>query len=158
MLLTVVATGNPVRGQAPQAAPPQQPPITFRAEINYIEVDARVLDAQGKFIPDLRAGDFQVIEDGKPQAVTAFSLVNIPVERQERPLFASKPIEPDVRTNLQAADGRIYLIVLDDLHTNPLRSNRTSIGTIVRSPLIAASCCTGVMAELLREVRIISVW
>ena len=127
LLLTVIAAGVPAHGQAPQAAPPQQPPITFRAEINYIEVDARVLDAQGKFIPDLKAGDFQVLEDGKPQAVTAFSLVNIPVERQERPLFASKPIEPDVRTNLQAADGRIYLIVLDDLHTHPLRSNRTKV-------------------------------
>ena len=127
LLLTVIAAGVPAHGQAPQAAPRQQPPLTFRAEINYIEVDARVLDAQGKFIPDLKAGDFQVLEDGKPQAVTAFSLVNIPVERQERPLFASKPIEPDVRTNLQAADGRIYLIVLDDLHTHPLRSNRTKV-------------------------------
>ena len=56
--------------------------------------------------------------------MTAFSLVNIPLERAERPLFASKPIEPDVRTNLQAADGRIYVIVLDDLHTAPLRSQR----------------------------------
>ena len=125
LLLTVMVTGTGIHGQAPQAAPPQQPPITFRAEINYVEVDARVLDGQGKFRSDLTASDFQVLEDGKPQRVTAFSLVNIPVERPERPLFASKPIEPDVRTNLQAADGRIYLIVLDDLHTHPLRSNRT---------------------------------
>ena len=125
LLLTVMVTGTGVHGQTPQAAPPQQPPITFRAEINYVEVDARVLDGQGKFRSDLTASDFQVLEDGKPQRVTAFSLVNIPVERPERPLFASKPIEPDVRTNLQAADGRIYLIVLDDLHTHPLRSNRT---------------------------------
>ena len=41
-------------------------------------------------------GDFEVLEDGKPQKVAVFSLVNIPVERQPRPLFASKPIEPDV--------------------------------------------------------------
>src|SRR4029079_6779012 len=45
----------------------------------------------------------------------------------ERPLFASKPIEPDVRTNLQGADGRIYVIVLDDLHTAPLRSQRIKL-------------------------------
>jgi len=126
-MLTAVAAAAPLHGQAPQPAAPQQPPITFRTEINYVEVDARVLDAQGKFIPGLTAADFQVIEDGKPQQVTAFSLVNIPVERIERPLFASKPIEPDVRTNLQAADGRVYLIVLDDLHTHPLRSTRTKV-------------------------------
>ena len=127
LMLTAIGAGGRVHGQATQPAAPAQPPITFRAEINYVEVDARVLDAQGKFIPGLRAGDFQVIEDGKPQQVTAFSLVNIPVERPERPLFASKPIEPDVRTNLQAAGGRIYLIVLDDLHTSALRSNRTKV-------------------------------
>ncbi len=127
LALTAVAASGPVHAQANQPAAPQQPPITFRAEINYVEVDARVLDAQGKFIPGLTAADFQVIEDGKPQQVTAFSFVNIPVERIERPLFAAKPIEPDVRTNLQAADGRIYLIVLDDLHTHPLRSNRTKV-------------------------------
>lgn len=110
-------------GQEP-AQQPQQPPITFRAETNYVEVDTRVLDRDGKFVATLKADDFQVFEDGKPQKVSAFSLVNIPLERAERPLFAKKPIEPDVRTNLQGADGRIYVIVLDDLHTAPLRSQR----------------------------------
>ena len=38
LLLTVMVTGTGIHGQAPQAAPPQQPPITFRAEINYVEV------------------------------------------------------------------------------------------------------------------------
>jgi VWFA-related protein len=116
----------PVSGQGQgQPAAPQQPPLTFRAEVNYVEVDARVLDQQGKFISDLKPEDFEVFEDGRPQKVSAFSLVNIPVERVQRPLFASRPIEPDVRNNLQGADGRIYLLVLDDLHTTALRSQRT---------------------------------
>jgi VWFA-related protein len=126
-LASVIAlAGGPLQGQAPPPQP-QQPPITFRAEVNYVEVDARVLDRDGKFISNLAAADFEVFEDGKPQKVTAFSLVNIPLERAERPLFASKPIEPDVRTNLQGADGRIYVIVLDDLHTAPLRSQRIKL-------------------------------
>jgi VWFA-related protein len=123
-LAAVIGLASGHLGAQGQPQPPQQPPITFRAEINYVEVDARVLDRDGKFIPGLQAEDFEVFEDGKPQKVSAFSLVNIPVERAERPLFASKPIEPDVRTNLQGADGRIYVIVLDDLHTAPLRSQR----------------------------------
>ena len=124
----LAASASTAEGQG-QAQPPapQQPPITFRAEVNYVEVDARVLDQQGKFIPGLKPEDFEVLEDGKPQKVTAFSLVNIPLERVERPLFASRPIEPDVRNNLQGADGRIYLIILDDLHTNALRSQRTKL-------------------------------
>ena len=125
----VRAQARPTQEPAPLpgtgAQEPQQPPITFRAEVNYVEVDTRVLDQSGAFVADLTAEDFQVFEDGKPQKVTAFSVVDIPVERAERPLFASAPIESDVRTNLQGADGRIYLIVLDDLHTAPLRSQRT---------------------------------
>ena len=124
--LTAVISAAALHGQGQGQPPaPQQPPITFRAEVNYVEVDARVLDQQGKFITGLKPEDFEVLEDGKAQKVTAFSLVNIPVERVERPLFASRPVEPDVRNNLQGADGRIYLIVLDDLHTQALRSNLT---------------------------------
>ncbi len=108
---------------APPADQPQQPPVTFRAEVNYVEVDARVLDASGAFIPGLGPKDFQVLEDGKPQQVTIFSVVNLPVTRAPRPLFASKPIEPDVATNLTGLDGRVYLIVLDDLHTSAERTN-----------------------------------
>ncbi len=130
LLVALCALAAPVPGSLHgQAQPPapQQPPLTFRAEINYVEVDARVLDAQGKFVTDLKPEDFEVFEDRRPQKVTAFSLVNIPVERQERPLFASKPVEPDVRNNLQGADGRIYLLVLDELHTTALRSQRTKL-------------------------------
>ena len=103
-----------------QAAPQEstiQPPVTFRSEINYVEVDARVLDAQGAFVPGLTATDFQVMEDGKPQKVDAFSFINIPVERQARPLFAKAPIERDVADNITGYDGRVYIIVLDDQHT-----------------------------------------
>jgi VWFA-related protein len=126
LLVMFTVQSGPLRGQNPLPAP-QQPPLTFRAEINYVEVDARVFDAQGKFVTDLKPEDFEVFEDRRPQKVTAFSLVNIPVERQQRPLFASRPIEPDVRNNLQGADGRIYLLVLDDWHTTALRSQRTKL-------------------------------
>lgn len=108
----------------PQQPPPQQPPITFRSEVNYVEVDARVLDQQGNFVANLPQDAFQVFEDGKPQQVTIFSLVNIPVERRAQPLFASKPIEPDVQSNVGVFDGRVYLIVLDDLQVQPFRTPR----------------------------------
>ena len=120
---------NPAAQTAPPPPLPQdtsdQPPITFRAEVNYVEVDARVVDAKGGFVPGLAEGDFEVFEDGKPQKVAAFSLVNIPVERQARPLFAKAPIEPDVEDNLTGYDGRIYVLLLDDIQTNALRSQRT---------------------------------
>jgi VWFA-related protein len=107
----------------PPQTPADQPPVTFRVEVNYVEVDAFVTDAQGMPVTDLTAGDFEVLEDGKPQKVSAFSLVNIPIERAERPLFAGKAIEPDVQTN-EHLEGRIYLLVLDDIHTDFTRTPR----------------------------------
>ena len=113
--------------QTPGAAQDQQlpPPVTFRAEVNYVEVDARVVDAKGGFVTGLTQGDFDVFEDGKPQKVATFSRVNIPVTLQPRPLFASAPIEPDVEDNLTGYDGRVYVLMLDDVHTNALRTQRT---------------------------------
>ena len=75
-----------------------------------------VTDAQGNPVTDLTINDFEVREDGRPQKISAFSTINLPIERAQRPLFANAAIEPDVRTNT-GAEGRIYMIVLDDLHT-----------------------------------------
>jgi VWFA-related protein len=51
-----------------------------------------------------------------------FSVVDIPVERADAPLFAASPIDPDVRSNRREFDGRVFVIVLDDLHTHFARS------------------------------------
>jgi VWFA-related protein len=124
-VLAVLSASAPSADQAPAPSSDQQPAVTFRAEVNYVEVDARVIDAQGRFVTNLSQNDFQILEDGQPQKVSVFSLVNLPVERTPRPLFASRPIEPDVQTNTSGISGRVYLIVLDDLHTTALLSQRT---------------------------------
>ncbi len=111
-----------------QSTPPQpqseQPPITFKVEVNYVEIDAIVTDAQGNFVRNLTKDDFQVFEEGKPQSVSVMSLVDIPVEKFDPPLYKTKPIEPDVRSNRKDFDGRVFVIVLDDLHTSFQRSGR----------------------------------
>ena len=120
-----VSLGGLLRAQQspPQPAGTDPPPVVFRVEVDYVEVDALVADATGDIVSGLTADDFEVLEDGKPQKVTAFSFVNIPIERPVRPLFADRPVEADVQTN-DHAEGRIYLMVLDDLHTDFTRSPR----------------------------------
>lgn len=107
--------------QPPAAQTP--PPVSFLVEVNYVEVDAFVTDAQGNVVANLTASDFEVLEDGKAQKVANFALVNIPIERGEKPLFAARPVEADVQTN-ERVEGRVYLIVLDDLHTDAVRAPR----------------------------------
>jgi VWFA-related protein len=104
-----------VAGQTP--AVPQGPEVpNFKLQVDYVEVDAFVTDQQGRFVRDLKKEDFEVLEDRKPQTISAFTLVDIPIERAIRPLFAAQPIDPDVKTNAQAFDGRVYILVLDDAH------------------------------------------
>ena len=123
--LIVLAAGTAVgAGQAPAAQPPAGPQSpTFKVQVDYVEVDVLVTDARGNYVRDLKKEDFQVFEDGKAQAVTNFALVDIPIERAERPLFAKQAVEPDVRTNERPFDGRIYVMVLDQAHTIPQNTN-----------------------------------
>jgi len=124
-LILAAVTGGllAAQQQTPPPAPADQPQVTFRVEVNYVEVDAFVTDAQGSPVSGLTKDDFELFEDGKRQDVAAFSLVNIPIERAERPLFAEAPVEADVQTN-EHIEGRIYLLVLDDLHTDATRTPR----------------------------------
>jgi VWFA-related protein len=100
-----------------QTPAPPQPPVTFKVEVNYVEIDANVTDGQGRFVRALTRDDFQVLEDGKPQALTVFSMVDIPIERADPPLFSKTAITPDVVTNRKPFEGRIFVLVMDDLNT-----------------------------------------
>ena len=114
--------------QAPPPKPaPEQPPITFKVEVNYVEIDAIVTDAQGNFVRNLTKDDFQVLEQGKPQEVSVASLVDIPVEKFDPPLYKTKPVEPDVRSNRKEFDGRVFVIVLDDQNISFSQSARVKI-------------------------------
>jgi VWFA-related protein len=109
--------------QVPASQASQQTP-TFKAQVEFVEVDALVTDQQGNFVRDLTKDDFQVFEDGKRQTISTFSLVDIPIERFDRPLFSPRPIERDVQSNERPFDGRVYVMILDDLHVAPQRTAR----------------------------------
>ena len=92
-----------------------------------MEVDALVTDAQGRFVRDLRKEDFQVFEDGKRQNITSFGLVEIPadtIDRQAVALGGTDVDDASVQDNERPFLGRLYVLVLDDLHTAPLRTPR----------------------------------
>ena len=94
--------------------PPAQETPTFRVQVDAIEIDAVVTDALGAPVTDLTAGDFELLEDGRPQVISSFSVVNIPIERRDRPRPLLPAIEPDVQAN-DAGDGRLYVIALDEM-------------------------------------------
>jgi VWFA-related protein len=48
----------------------QQP--TFRAAAQTVSIYATVTDPEGRLVPDLTQDDFEVFDDGRPQAITVF--------------------------------------------------------------------------------------
>jgi VWFA-related protein len=116
-----VLAAMPTSQQAPPppAQQPSAPQITFRTGSDYIEVDAVVTDAKGQFVRNLTMADFEVQENKKPQKVDVFALVDIPLERADRPAYRPTPVEPDIITNEKDFEGRVYMLVLDANHVRP---------------------------------------
>ena len=85
---------------------------TFRTQVDLVQLDVRVTDARGAFIPDLTAADFEILEDGRPQAVAAVSVVDLPVP-VPRPPTATLPVDTDVATNT-GEESRLYVVAMED--------------------------------------------
>ena len=97
-----------------QAAAAQE---TFRTSVDVVRLDVTVLDRNRQPIRDLRAEDFSVLEDGKPQPVVAFAAVDAPAP----PLVTAdwmREVSSDVVTN-QLDLRRIIVIIMDDATASP---------------------------------------
>lgn len=119
--LTVRFGGVPAAGQAIAREPAagQQPAPVLRAGVEQVVVDVVVTDATGTIVRGLTAADFDIVEDGAPQRILAFSEVTLPLVRREA---GTAPPPADVRSNRQMAEGRVYLLLLDDLFVMAART------------------------------------
>jgi VWFA-related protein len=113
----------------PQPAPQgdQQQP-TFRAGINFVRLDVIISAKNGSPIEDLKQSDFQVYEDGKPQAIQTFKLIElnggtVPEPGTDGP---PRPIRTDADEAAEAArdDVRVFAVFLDDYHVRRESSMR----------------------------------
>lgn len=74
LVVLVLSCGVTMRS-SPRQTPPQDGVI--RINVNLVQVDAVVTDGKGKPVTDLSADDFEIRQDGKPQAITNFAYVNV---------------------------------------------------------------------------------
>lgn len=107
--------------------PPQQPsqPSTpgedevVRVTTNLVQIDAVVTDKNGKPATDLRPEDFEILEDNKPQPITAFSYVSTDsnsVASAKPPALPVKNGPPMPPTPLRPGQVRRTIVfVVDDL-------------------------------------------
>ena len=127
MFACVSLSAQQPKPAAPSPSADAAQPPTFRLAVNDVEVDVVVTDAQGQFLRGLNKNDFRLFEDGKPQDVSTLSLVDLPVVRTEQPPAGQPAPHGDVESNAQPFDGRLYVMVIDDLHTPPDQAQRIKL-------------------------------
>lgn len=105
-------------GRVPQT-PPTATPV-LRTSVEQAVVDAVVTDANGVPVAGLTAADFEIREGDKLQTILTFSEVALPLA----PRTAGAPLPPaaEIRSSLQAGDGRVYVLLLDDQFVMPART------------------------------------
>ena len=106
----------------------QSPPPTFRTLVDAVQVDAFVTDRTGNPVRNLRLEDFELLEEGRPQVITSFSEVNIPITPP--PPFSPTAVRPDVATNT-GSEGRLYVIALDEVGADLALRARHYLTTLI---------------------------
>ena len=124
--------------QPPAIALPTEPQVTFKVEINYVEVDAAVFDRQRRLRPRpatrrLRGHRGRRARRTSPRSRRSTSRSSAPNRRRCRP---QPVIEPDVVSNARPFEGRVYVIILDDKHTRRCAAARP------RAPPSSSSAAT----------------
>ena len=119
--IALVALSAGVSAQQAPSPQPQAPgsQATFRVAIDYVTTDVIARNNQDQFVADLTKSDFEVYEDGVKQEITSLTLVHggrvHNLAAPPAPVAQEGLILPVSRPRNDTA-GRIFLIIVDDLH------------------------------------------
>ena len=99
----------------PLAAQDHAPsPPVFRSGVNLVRLDLTVVDADGRPVTDLRAGELRIIDGASARPVILFQRVGGAgadyVEASRR------SVAGDISTNTGAPQGQLYVLVFDQDH------------------------------------------
>ena len=117
--LAIAFAQNPAPQTGPVAGSAAN--TVIRIDVNLVQVDAVVTDSRGRRVTDLKPASFEILQDGKPQAITNFSYVSTKPATEEgshravlaKPVKGEVPAPPPV---LRPAEVRRTLaLVVDDL-------------------------------------------
>lgn len=117
--LFVSGSGQTTSSSAQQTVPDDDEVV--RITTNLVQIDVTVTDKDGRQVTDLRPEEFEVFEDGRPQALSNFSYIGLdvnaaasqPSDRARKPRDKSVLPEPPVRLRPEQV-RRAFALVVDD--------------------------------------------
>jgi VWFA-related protein len=95
--------------QAPAPPSPADTGMVLHFDVNLVQVDAVVTDSKGGRVSGLRAEDFEVLQDGRPQTITNFSYS---AGRQPDAAASTAPVADPSLTRNEVR--RTFVLILDD--------------------------------------------
>lgn len=119
----VILTVASASGQTKPA--PQQPgrDDVVRVNTELVQTDVMVFDKQGQFVDGLKAEQFTLKIDNKPQPISFFERVFSGTLREEKRPTANAGTSP--ANPATSAPGRTIIFFIDDLHLSPGSLTRT---------------------------------
>ena len=128
-ILVPWALGAQAPGTPPKPAPspspsPEAGTPSFPAQVELVTVDLVVTDKKGVPIPDLKATDFAVSEDGDPQSIASFEAVQLPAAPSATP---KAPPRVSTNTEPESRTGRTFVILFDTIHLAPPQAQRAKV-------------------------------
>ncbi|MBX7220167.1 MAG: VWA domain-containing protein [Blastocatellia bacterium] len=123
LLCVSFAWGNTVSGFS-QNLTTQEPDAILKVSTSLVQIDAVVVDKQGRHVTNLTAEDFEILEDKQPQPISNFAYVslqpvagtnsaNLPLAKTPKDEYSLAPASSLPRTeNIR----RSYVLVVDDLN------------------------------------------
>jgi VWFA-related protein len=122
---------------------------TFRTETTVVQLPVRVLDAKGSFVRDLAPADIEVLEDGVPQQVSDFTLVDLSTSAKQPPRSATPQGGTLTVPQLESLEGRLYVFLLDDYHLNVLHTPRAKnlVRDFIRDRMLPGDAAAIILAS-----------
>lgn len=124
-VLVLVGSCALSQATAPAANPQSDPSEGFvvRISVNLVQVDAVVTDSKGKPVTDLKADDFEVLQDRVEQKVANLSYITEGVKPEApapaAPVKGVGPVVPPPVSLKPSQVKRVIALVVDDLGLSP---------------------------------------
>ena len=121
LVSTIVLAAGTAAGQSVPAPPDKETrsPLVIRSGVELVQVDTVVTDGKGRHVTDLRAEDFEILEDGRPQEITNCEYVETAAATAPSavPRSAQAPLSRDEVKRAMAIVVDDLGIAFQDIHT-----------------------------------------